>query len=119
MRTIVAGPRRPGITYRFLCESLDKHLPPETSEIVSGHAFGVDTMGEQYAKERGIPVKKFPVFPEDWDRYGKSAGYRRNAMMAEYAEALVAFNNGSRGTGHMIRLMKEKGKKVVVIPIPM
>ncbi|NCE77236.1 DUF2493 domain-containing protein, partial [Anaerotruncus sp. X29] len=51
-------------------------------EIVSGTARGADQFGEQYAASRNIPVKQFPA---DWKRYGKAAGYRRNAQMADYA----------------------------------
>ena len=48
---------------------------PEEIEIVSGTARGADTMGEKYAQVRGLKVKRFPA---EWDRFGKSAGYRRN-----------------------------------------
>jgi len=84
-----------------------------TVEIVSGAANGADKLGERYANERGHQIKKFPA---DWDKYGKSAGYRRNAEMANYAGALIAFWDGvSRGTSHMINLAKEKGLKILII----
>jgi hypothetical protein len=84
-----------------------------TVEIVSGAAKGADRLGEQYANERGHQIKQFPA---DWDKYGKSAGYRRNAEMANYAGALIAFWDGvSRGTSHMINLAKEKGLKILII----
>lgn len=57
------------------------------AEIVSGGALGADKLGELYAKNNNIPLKKFPA---KWDLYGKSAGYRRNAEMAEYGDALIA-----------------------------
>ena len=82
-------------------------------EIVSGCANGADKLGERYANERGHQIKRFPA---DWDKYGKGAGYRRNAEMANYAGALIAFWDGlSRGTAHMINLAKEKGLKVLII----
>ena len=69
-------------------------------EIVCGKARGADSLGEQYAKERGIPVRYFPA---DWRTLGQSAGYQRNTQMAQYADALVAFWDGrSKGTKHMI-----------------
>jgi len=73
-------------------------------EIVSGTATGADRLGERYAKDNGYTVKKFPA---DWNKHGKSAGYKRNAQMAEYADALIAFWDGkSKGTKHMIDLAK-------------
>jgi len=82
-------------------------------EIVSGGAYGADKLGERYAKSNKLKVK---VFKADWDRFGKSAGYRRNVKMAEYADALIAFWDGkSKGTFHMINIAKEKGIGVTVI----
>lgn len=74
-------------------------------EIVSGAARGADSLGERYAEENGLYIHRKPA---DWEKYGKSAGYRRNAEMAEYADALVAFWDGkSRGTKHMIDLAEK------------
>lgn len=71
-------------------------------EIVSGGARGADVLGERFALENMMEVKSFPA---NWDEHGKSAGYRRNAQMADYADVLVAFWDGmSRGTKHMIDL---------------
>lgn len=89
-----------------------------TLEIVSGKARGADQFGELYAQSRNIPVKQFPA---DWKRYGKAAGYRRNAQMADYANeleygGLIAFWDGkSRGTKAMIDLATKKGLMVEVI----
>lgn len=76
-------------------------------QIVCGMARGADRLGERYAKEHGYQVIYFPA---DWDLDGKSAGFKRNVRMAEYADALVAFWDGeSKGTKHMIEIAKEKG----------
>lgn len=73
-------------------------------EIVSGTAKGADKLGEQYAVEKGYKVNYFPA---DWSK-GKSAGYIRNELMAQNADALIAFWDGeSRGTKHMIDLAKK------------
>lgn len=104
LKLIVAGSR--GFDdYELLKETLDKALirfKYADVEIVSGTAKGADKLGERYAKEHGCQVKRMPA---DWDRYGKSAGYRRNADMAKYADACIVFWDGkSRGTKHMIDL---------------
>ena len=78
--------------------------------IVSGNCRGVDRLGERYAQERGYQLVRYPVNEEDWMMYGRSAGQMRNAVMADNADALIAFwDNKSAGTGGMIRLAESKG----------
>lgn len=85
----------------------------DVTEIVSGCARGADTLGEQFAADYQLPVKKFPA---DWEKYGKAAGPIRNADMAAYADAGIALWDGeSRGTLNMIDQMHKLGKQVVVI----
>ena len=75
-------------------------------------ARGADRLGERYAKEHGYKVIYMPA---DWDLYGKSAGFKRNVQMAEYADALVAFWDGvSFGTKHMIETAQKMGLDVRV-----
>lgn len=84
----------------------DKLLEPEGVTIVSGCARGADTLGERYAIERGLPVLKFPA---DWEKYGKRAGYIRNAQMAEVGNACLAFLKSgaeNKGTKNMISLAR-------------
>jgi hypothetical protein len=85
----------------------------EDVEIVSGGAKGADRLGEILANDNKYKLK---IFPADWDKYGKSAGYKRNKQMAEYADALVAFWDGeSKGTKMMIELAKQMNLKVKVV----
>lgn len=82
-------------------------------EIVSGKARGADTLGEIFAKKNHIPVAEFPA---NWDKHGKSAGYKRNTQMAQNADVLLAFWDGeSVGTKHMIDIAKAKCLEVFVI----
>ena len=54
--------------------------------------------------------------PADWNKHGKSAGYRRNEEMAKVADACICFWDGvSKGTMHMINLAKEYGLETEVI----
>ena len=56
------------------------------------------------------------MFRADWERFGKSAGVRRNHQMAQAGDMLLAFWDGrSAGTQHMISCMQQLGKPVVVI----
>lgn len=76
------------------------------SEIVSGGARGVDTLGEEYAIRNGILLTRFPVSDADW-RANPRAGHARNERMAKYAHALVACWDGrSGGTRHMISIAR-------------
>lgn len=115
IRLIVAGSRNFD-DYQLLTEQLDEISNKyNIIEIVSGTARGADTMGEVYAIGNNIPVKRFPA---DWDRYGKSAGYRRNEQMAQYADACICFSvDNSKGTEHMINLSKQYRLKLRVVRI--
>lgn len=85
------------------------------TEVVSGGAKGADALGERYADENGIPVKKFEA---DWSAYGKRAGPIRNRAMAEYADGAICFwGMKSRGTENMINNMKLERKFLQVYKI--
>ena len=112
-RVIIAGSR--GFNdYELLCRKCDIFFSrKKPTEILCGEARGADLLGKKYALERGVRVLYFPA---NWDRDGKSAGYLRNREMAENADALVAFWDGtSKGTAHMINLAKEKKLMVRVV----
>lgn len=114
-QVIVAGSR--GFSDQALMDTkLDHYFAGlKPTAIISGGARGADSMGEAYAKSRDIPVLRFPA---QWDKYGRRAGYLRNAQMLEVADALVAFWDGSsRGTKHMIDISKAKGIQVRVVKI--
>ena len=113
MKTIIAGTRT-FTNYKLLSEAME-NLPWQPSTIISGAARGADKLGERWAKANDIPIEQFPA---DWQKFGKSAGYRRNVQMAEAAEALVAFWDGkSRGTNHMLKIAKERNLKIEVVEI--
>ena len=85
MRVIIAGSR--GFTNKdklyAVCDVVLKDK--EDIVILSGRAKGADTLGEKYAEDRG---HQLALYPADWNVYGKSAGYRRNLKMAEFASIL-------------------------------
>jgi hypothetical protein len=111
MKTIIAGSRSFS-NYKLLKDFCDKF---NITEVISGTAPGADRLGERYALERGIPIKRFPA---DWIKYGKSAGYIRNEQMADHGERLIAFWDGySRGTYNMIKIAKEYKLKEIQVKI--
>lgn len=111
MKVIVAGGRNFS-NYELLCRKLDVILSrQENIQIVCGEARGADALGRRYAEERGYTILSYPA---NWEKYGKSAGFRRNEEMAQVADALVAFWDGqSKGTQHIIQLMEDKPTRVV------
>lgn len=112
-KVIIAGTRTFD-DYQLLCRYVDFKLSRigDAIEIISGGARGADVLGERYARERGYSLR---VFPAEWDRFGRRAGYLRNVQMAEYADALLAFWDGlSRGTKNMIEEARSRGLKVGV-----
>lgn len=118
-RVIVAGSRNFN-DYKLLRKTLSEYLSDidrDQIEIISGGAKGADTLGEMFARRNDLKLTRFPA---DWDTYGKSAGFRRNAEMAKYAAEeqgmVFAFWDGqSKGTKHMIELGKNVGLSVYVI----
>lgn len=117
IKVIIAGTRDFN-DYAFLKKNVDYFLQGinpnnEEIEIVSGNARGADKLGERYAKEHNLPVK---LFPANWDKYGKRAGYLRNQEMANYSDVLIAFwDEKSKGTKHMIDIAKKQGLTVIVV----
>ena len=115
-KVIVAGSR--GFSnYKLLKETCNSTLREKKKThnviIVSGHAKGADTYGEMYANEEKLDLE---IFTADWKKYGKSAGFRRNEQMAEFADALIAFWDGkSNGTKHMIETATNKGMQIKVV----
>lgn len=87
MKWIIAGPHksRPGLTENAVLQALDFALDAGSiSEIVSGHALGVDRLGEKWAALHGLLIKLFPVTRQLRARLGSRAPFYRNTQMAEY-----------------------------------
>lgn len=113
MKTIIAGSRTIK-NYNIIAHAMER-IGWEVTEVVSGCASGVDTLGEEWARKNNIPIKHFPA---NWGRFGKSAGYIRNKELAEYAEACVAIWDGnSNGTQHMINLARNMNLKLLVVKV--
>lgn len=113
MRVIIAGSRSIpdyAIVSRAIVES-----GFEITKVISGHARGVDRLGELWARKHKIPIQ---TFIPDWDRHGKIAGHLRNAEMAKVADALILIWDGmSHGSASMLRIAQEKKLKVFVLEV--
>lgn len=83
-------------------------------EVVSGCCRGADKLGERYAKSHSYKIHPFPA---DWKNRLKKAGHERNEMMAQFANACIAFWDGkvkNSGTYDMIELAKKYKLKLAV-----
>jgi predicted Rossmann fold nucleotide-binding protein DprA/Smf involved in DNA uptake len=80
--------------------------------IISGGARGADQLAERFAKEDGHDIS---IFPAEWDKYGKSAGYKRNKLIVDNADIVAAFWDGeSKGTLHTMNLARKQGKPLYI-----
>ncbi len=106
MKTAIVGSRN------IWVNDLSQYLPQNVTEIVSGGARGVDTCAKEYAKANGI---KLTEFLPDYDKYGRSAPLKRNLLIIDYADCVIAFWDGkSRGTKFVIDHCKEAGKPLKI-----
>ena len=86
--------------------------------IIEGGAKGADTLAKKYAISHHLNLREFPA---DWDTYGKSAGFKRNKQMHEYAKdftnryCVCFWNHDSKGTKQNFDLADEYNEKDLII----
>lgn len=72
--------------------------------IISGTARGADQLGASIARTHHLELIEMPA---DWNKHGRSAGYKRNEEMAKVAKGCIVFWDGqSKGSQHMWNLAK-------------
>lgn len=105
--------------YSLLKTKLDYYLKNQPNVvIVSGGAKGADSLAEQYAHERNLPLV---IFKAEWEKLGKRAGYIRNEQMHQYISKMpkrgcIAFWNGkSKGTQHNFELSEKYKNPIRII----
>lgn len=87
---------------------------PRGSQVVHGDARGADRMAGSVAERLGHYVARMPA---EWERYGRSAGMRRNEQMLTCVkpDLVIAFWDGaSRGTRDTIERARRAGIRVRV-----
>ncbi len=91
---------------------LEKVLPENVDEIVSGGAIGIDTCARNYATQNNLKLTEF--LPE-YDKYGKGAPLKRNLQIIDYADLVIAFWDGeSHGTEFVINNCKKIKKPIKI-----
>ena len=114
--------------YRFVIDTIEKFAMenskalaegswlPDDIEIISGAAKGADSVAIDWAV---VNWCKCHIFPADWDKHGKAAGYIRNRQMLEEGKPdLVMAFPGGKGTAMMVDIAKKAGVPVKEIEWP-
>lgn len=65
----------------LVVNNLEKYLPKDVDEIVSGGAIGIDRCAKEYAIRNNITLREF--LPEH-NKFGRSAPLKRNIEIIEY-----------------------------------
>ena len=106
MRVAVIGSRN------LTVSNLEKYLPKDTTEIVSGGARGIDTCAKEYVLNNNI---KITVFLPNYKKYQKRAPLKRNLQIINYADIIIDFWDGaSRVTKYVIDNCRKINEKVIV-----
>ncbi len=84
----------------------------EPDIIVHGGARGVDGIAAYWCERND---KQHIEMLANWDKYGKSAGPRRNAdmLIAHPDIKYVLMFPGGKGTGHMCDIARKKGYTII------
>jgi len=113
----IVGSRRIPETYSYseFERSIDVYLKEKCyilQKIISGGCSGIDEFAEIYAGQRGVEMQ---IFQADWEKYGRSAGPKRNKLIVENSSHMIAFpSSASRGTWDSIRKAKDRGVPVEI-----
>jgi len=84
--------------------------------IVSGGCkMGGDAFAEIFAKDYGIEII---IHYAEWKKYGKSAGFQRNGLIARDSDIVIAVAAKDRtgGTEDTIKKAEKMDKKIILVP---
>lgn len=114
MKTIIAG-----CTYMKDISLVERAIQMsgfDITEVVSGTNTGIARLGEMWAIQHGVRLKKMAA---DWQGHGKFAGPYRNEAMAAYSDALIAiWDFQCQRTRAIIKQATAQGLRVFVPNFP-
>lgn len=119
IRIVVAGSRdfNDYILFKTSIENyLQVRFEGKSFLLISGGARrGPDEMIIRYCVEKNLP---YALYEADWDRFGKSAGYRRNVTMSDVSTDVVVFwDCVSKGTKHMMDIANRAGRHLTTFVV--
>lgn len=92
---------------------LERYIPANATEIVSGGAVGADKLAERYADLHHL--KKTVLLP-DYPAYGRRAPLVRDEQIVKSSDCVIAFWDGkSRGTAYTVSFAVAEGIPVKII----
>jgi hypothetical protein len=95
--------------------NLNKYIKEKPDVIISGGAKGIDTIAWKWALENSIEII---VHRPNYNKDGKWAALKRNDIIIDEADKIIAFWNGkSTGTKYVIERAKKLNKPVEIILI--
>jgi hypothetical protein len=114
-KVIIAGGRNI-LDYDLIVAAIEESgWKDQITEVVSGGADGVDKLGERWAMDNLLYVRRFNA---NWKMYGNRAGPIRNGHMAEYVKKgielgipgglILIWDGKSKGS----KSMKEQAERV-------
>jgi predicted Rossmann fold nucleotide-binding protein DprA/Smf involved in DNA uptake len=95
--------------------NIDDYVKEKPDVVISGGAKGIDTIAWAWAVDNGIEIE---VIRPDYNKHGRGAPLRRNEVIVQKANKVLAFWDGkSHGTKFVIDYAKKIGKEVEVIEV--
>lgn len=88
--------------------------------LVHGGAYGADSLADRAAKEFGWKTEVHRVTSQDWNTYGKRAGFLRNVTMIEKTQpdyAAAFYCGESRGTNHCVQALQNMKNSSLALPV--
>jgi len=86
---------------------------PNITHIIFGGETGIDNLAKKFALENNI---KTLIFKPDWNKYEKSAIFKKNITIIENSDIIFVFWNGkNRNSIHDIKIAKNMNKPLIII----
>src|SRR5919199_6060477 len=115
MKVVITGSR--GITDFSLVETAMRlsGLEGRITQVALRGSSGIAHLGEQYADQHDIPLRRFDPIWSPGGRRDNRAELKRDEDLASYADAAVAvWDRRSGDNQHLIRTMVGLGKETLV-----
>lgn len=101
------------LVFDFISECYD--FDNRYDKIISGGARGVDKLAEKFAGQNDI---KTVIFLPQWDKYGKQAGFIRNAdIIVKCDKCICIWDGESSGTKNDIELCERMNKPCYIFNV--